>query len=50
METDLPKLIWMKRRIDNLLQVGKDVEAMALAESASARQGSGSARKKSVSK
>ncbi len=33
-ETDLPKLIWMKRRIDNLLQDGKDVEAIALAKKA----------------
>ena len=33
-ETDLPKLIWMKRRIDSLLQGGKDREAIALAEKA----------------
>ena len=34
METDLPKLIWMKRRIDNLLQASKDKDAIALAEKA----------------
>jgi hypothetical protein len=33
-ETDLPKLIWMKRRIDSLLQGGKDKDAIALAEKA----------------
>ena len=33
-ETDLPKLIWMKRRIDSLLQGGNDREAVALAEKA----------------
>jgi hypothetical protein len=33
-ETDLPKLIWMKRRLDNLLQSGNDREAVALAEKA----------------
>lgn len=33
-ETDLPKFIWMKRRIDSLLQDGKDVQAMALAKEA----------------
>ena len=33
-ETDLPKLIWMKHRIDSLLQDGKDSEAVALAEKA----------------
>jgi Ca-activated chloride channel family protein len=32
--TDLPKLIWMKRRIDSLLQGGNDGEAVALAEKA----------------
>ena len=34
METDLPKLIWMKHRIDSLLQGGKDSEAIALARKA----------------
>ena len=33
-ETDLPKLIWMKRRIDSLLEGGNDREAVALAEKA----------------
>ena len=33
-ETDLPRLIWMKRRLDSLLQAGKDREAIALAENA----------------
>jgi Ca-activated chloride channel family protein len=33
-ETDLPKLTWMKRRIDSLLQGGKDKDAIALAEKA----------------
>jgi len=33
-ETDLPKLIWMRRRIESLLQVGKDEEAIALAKKA----------------
>ena len=33
-ETDLPKLIWMKRRIDSLLQRGENSEAIALAEKA----------------
>ncbi len=33
-ETDLPKLIWMKHRIDSLLQGGKNREAIALAEKA----------------
>ena len=33
-ETDLPKLIWMKHRIDSLLQRGKNSEAIALAEKA----------------
>ena len=33
-ETDLPKLIWMKHRIESLLQAGKDREAIALAEKA----------------
>jgi hypothetical protein len=33
-KTDLPKLIWMKRRIESLLQVGKTKEAIALAEKA----------------
>ena len=33
-ETDLPKLIWMKRRLDSLLQSGNDREAVALAEKA----------------
>ena len=33
-ETDLPKLIWIKRRIDSLLQGGNDREAVALAEKA----------------
>src|SRR5260221_5665035 len=33
-KTDLPKLIWMKRRIENLLQGGKTKEAVALAEKA----------------
>ena len=33
-ETHLPKLIWMKHRIESLLQVGKDREAIALAEKA----------------
>ena len=33
-ETHLPKLIWMKHRIESLLQVGKDTEAIALAEKA----------------
>jgi Ca-activated chloride channel family protein len=31
-KTDLPKLIWMKRRIESLLQCGKAREAIALAE------------------
>jgi hypothetical protein len=31
-KTDLPKLIWMKRRIESLLQGGKAKEAIALAE------------------
>jgi Ca-activated chloride channel family protein len=33
-KTDLPKLIWMKRRIESLLQCGKPKEAIALAEKA----------------
>jgi Ca-activated chloride channel family protein len=33
-KTDLPKLIWMKRRIESLLQGGKVKEAIALAEKA----------------
>ena len=33
-KTDLPKLIWMKRRIESLLQGGKIKEAIALAEKA----------------
>jgi hypothetical protein len=33
-KTDLPKLIWMKRRIESLLQGGKAKEAIALAEKA----------------
>jgi DNA-binding transcriptional LysR family regulator len=33
-ETDLPKLIWMKHRIESLLQGGKDREAIALAKKA----------------
>jgi von Willebrand factor type A domain len=33
-ETDLPKLTWMKRRIGHLLQDGKDVQARALAKEA----------------
>jgi Ca-activated chloride channel family protein len=33
-ETDLPRLIWMRRRIESLLQVGKDEEAIALAKKA----------------
>ena len=33
-ETDLPKLIWMKHRIDSLLQGGKNSEAIALAKKA----------------
>ena len=33
-ETDLPRLIWMKHRIDSLLQGGKDNEAIALAKKA----------------
>jgi hypothetical protein len=33
-KTDLPKLIWMKRRIESLLQRGKTKEAIALAEKA----------------
>jgi Ca-activated chloride channel family protein len=33
-KTDLPKLLWMKRRIENLLQDGKVKEAIALAEKA----------------
>jgi hypothetical protein len=33
-ETHLPKLIWMKHRIESLLQAGKDREAIALAEKA----------------
>ncbi len=33
-ETNLPKLIWMKHRIESLLQAGKDREAIALAEKA----------------
>jgi Ca-activated chloride channel family protein len=33
-ETDLPKLIWMKRRIDSLLQDSKDEEAIELAKKA----------------
>jgi len=33
-KTDLPKLIRMKRRIENLLQSGKTMEAIALAEKA----------------
>jgi Ca-activated chloride channel family protein len=33
-KTDLPKLIWMKRRIESLLQGGKTKEAIALAERA----------------
>ena len=33
-ETDLPKLIWMKHRIDSLLQRGENSEAIALAEKA----------------
>jgi hypothetical protein len=33
-DTDLPKLIWMKHRIDSLLQDGKDSEAIVLAKKA----------------
>jgi hypothetical protein len=33
-KTDLPKLIWMKHRIESLLQGGKTKEAIALAEKA----------------
>jgi hypothetical protein len=33
-ENHLPKLIWMKRRIESLLQDGKTKEAIALAEKA----------------
>jgi Ca-activated chloride channel family protein len=33
-KTDLPKLIWMKRRIESLLQCGEAREAIALAEKA----------------
>jgi hypothetical protein len=33
-KTDLPKLIWMKRRIESLLQGGKIKEAISLAEKA----------------
>jgi hypothetical protein len=33
-KTDLPKLIWMKHRIESLLQRGKAKEAIALAEKA----------------
>src|SRR4029077_4269126 len=33
-KSDLPKLIWMKHRIESLLQVGKTKEAIALAEKA----------------
>jgi Ca-activated chloride channel family protein len=33
-KTDLPKLIWIKRRIESLLQRGKASEAIALAEKA----------------
>ena len=33
-ETDLPKLIWMKHRIDSLLRGGRDGEAVALAKKA----------------
>ena len=33
-ETDLPKLIWMKHRIDSLLRGGRDSEAVALAKKA----------------
>jgi hypothetical protein len=33
-KSDLPKLIWMKRRIESLLQDGKTKEAIALAEKA----------------
>jgi Ca-activated chloride channel homolog len=33
-ETNLPKLIWMKHRIESLLQAGKNREAIALAEKA----------------
>jgi Ca-activated chloride channel family protein len=33
-KTDLPKLIWMKHRIESLLQGGKTREAIALAEKA----------------
>ena len=33
-KTDLPKLIWMKRRIESLLQGGKVKEAITLAEKA----------------
>jgi len=33
-KTDLPKLIWMKRRIESFLQDGKTKEAIALAEKA----------------
>ena len=33
-KTDLPKLIWIKRRIESLLQGGKIKEAIALAETA----------------
>jgi Ca-activated chloride channel family protein len=33
-KTNLPKLIWMKRRIESLLQGGKNEEAIALAERA----------------
>jgi hypothetical protein len=33
-KSDLPKLIWMKRRIESLLQGGKTKEAIALAEKA----------------
>ena len=33
-ETGLPKLIWMKHRIDSLLQAGRESEAVALAKKA----------------
>ena len=33
-ETDLPKLIWMKHGIDSLLRGGRDSEAVALAKKA----------------
>ena len=33
-ETDLPKLIWMKHRIDSLLEGGRNSDAVALAKKA----------------